>query len=112
MTIDEIKDSIIFSLTKELESDPDFNQEILCEKVDNAINEVIRARRYAQANYSQEKIESDIVNYLANIRNVSLYDYNQMGMDFQTNHSENGMNRSYMSRYRLFAGIIPLSRMV
>lgn len=110
MTIDELKTSIVDSLTVELESDPDFSEEILEGKVDNAINEVKLARRYAMAGYSDEKIESDIVNYISNIRDISLYDYNQVGMDFQSNHQENGTNRSFMSRYRLFYGIIPLAR--
>lgn len=109
MTIDELKDSVIESLTIELQNDPDFSEDILAEKVDNAVREVQLARRYAKAGYSTEKIETDIVNYLPNIRNISLYDYNQSGMDFQTNHQENGTNRSYMSRHRLFNGIIPLA---
>lgn len=110
MTIDELKTSIVDSLTVELESDPDFSEEILEGKVDNAINEVKLARRYAMAGYSDEKIESDIVNYISNIRNISLYDYNQSGIDFQTNSQENGTSRSFMSRHRLFYGIIPLAR--
>lgn len=110
MTIDELKESVIESLTVELESDPDFSEEILEEKVSNAINEVKLARRYAMAGYSDERIESDIVNYISNIRDISLYDYNQSGIDFQTNSQENGTNRSFMSRHRLFYGIVPLAK--
>lgn len=110
MTIDELKESVIEGLTAELESDPDFSAEILEQKVDNVINEVKQARRYAQAGYSDEQIETDIVNYISNIRNISLYDYNQSGIDFQTNSQENGTSRSFMSRHRLFYGIIPLAK--
>lgn len=110
MTIDELKNSIVESLTVELEDDPDFSEEILEQKVLNAINEVRLARRYAKAGYSESQIESDIENYISNIRNISLYDYNQSGMDFQTSHQENSMSRTYMSRHRLFNGIIPLAR--
>lgn len=112
MTIDELKDNIVESLTVELESDPDFSEEILEQKVVNAINEVKLARRYAIVGFPQKKIEADIVNYLPIIRDVSLYDYNQSGMDFQTNHQENGTNRSYISRSRLFNGIIPLAKVL
>ena len=110
MTIDELKESVIEGLATELESDPDFSAEILEQKVDNVINEVKLARRYAQAGYSDEQIETDIVNYISNIRNISLYDYNQSGIDFQTNSQENGTSRSFMSRHRLFYGIIPLAK--
>lgn len=110
MTIDELKESVIEGLTTELESDPDFSAEILEQKVDNVINEVKQTRRYAQSGYSDEQIETDIVNYISNIRNISLYDYNQSGIDFQTNSQENGTSRSFMSRHRLFYGIIPLAK--
>lgn len=112
MTIDELKESITEGLTVELESDPDFSDEILEEKVNNAVNEVILARRYKMAKYSDEQIEADIENYRSNIRDIALYDYNQSGMDFQSNHQENGINRSYTSRHRLFYGIVPLTRLV
>lgn len=109
MTIDELKTYIVDSLTVELESDPDFSAEILEEKVASVINEVIQARRYKRAGFSDERIEEDIVRYIAVIRNVSLYDYNQSGLDFESSHQENGTNRSFMSRHRLFYGITPIA---
>lgn len=112
MTIDELKESVIESLTIELENDPDFSEEILSEKVNNAVNEVIRARRYSRAGYTQEQIELDLSEYISNIRDISLYDYNQVGMDFQTSHQENGTQRTFMNRRYLFNGIIPLTQMV
>lgn len=112
MTIDELKETIIEGLMVELESDPDFSEEILEEKVNNAINEVILARRYKMAKYSDEQIEYDIANYKSNIRNIALYDYNQSGIDFQSSSQENGTLRSFMSRHRLFSGIVPLTRLV
>lgn len=112
MTVDELKDEIVDSLTIELEDDPDFNEDILIEKVDNAVNEVMLMRRYARARYSESQIESDIVSFRSNIRDISLYDYNQSGNDFQSNHQENGINRSYMSRHRLFNGITPIAKVL
>lgn len=112
MTIDELKESVIESLTTELDSDPDFSEEILEEKVNSVVNEVILARRYRMAGYTDEQIEADIENYISNIRNIALYDYNQSGLDFQSSHTENGTIRSYMSRHRLFSGIVPLSKTV
>jgi len=110
MTIDELKEEVITGLTVELNSDPDFSAEILEQKVENVVNEIIHARRYAQAGYSDERIEADMENYISNIRNIALYDYNQSGLDFQSSHTENGTSRSFMSRNRLFYGILPLAR--
>lgn len=111
MTIEELKASVVESLVIELQSDPDFSEDILEEKVNNAVNEVKMQRRYKSLHYTEDMIEADIVNFISNIRNIALYDYNQSGMDFQTNHQENGTNRSWMSRSRLLAGVIPLTKM-
>lgn len=112
MTIDELKTSVIEGLTVELTNDPDFSTEILQEKVNNAVNEVMRFRRYKQAKYTDSMIEADIVDFISNIRDIALYDYNQVGLDFQTNHQENGTVRTFMGRRYLFSGIIPLANSV
>lgn len=112
MTIDELKASVIESLVTELDSDPDFSEDILTEKVNNAVNEVKMQRRYKSVGYTDDMIEQDIVNFISNIHNIALYDYNQSGMEFQSNHQENGTNRSWMSRERLLSGIIPLTKLL
>ena len=112
MTIDELITNIVASLTLELESDPDFSSAILEEKVKNAVNEVKLARRYKQVGYSESMIEKDIEKYQSIIRDISLYDYNQSGIDFQTSHQENGTTRTFMTRRYLFNGVIPLANTV
>ena len=112
MTINELKESIIESLTTELESDPDFSEDILREKVTNAINEVKLARGYKRVKYSDAQIESDIERYQSIIRDISLYDYNQSGIDFQSSHQENGTTRTFMTRRYLFNGVVPLANSV
>ena len=109
MTIDELKDSVVDSLTVELKNDTDFSADILDEKVSNAIEEVKRARRYKSAAYSTERMESDIVDFISNIRNIALYDYNQNGIEFQNSSQENGTQRTFINRRQLFNGIIPLA---
>ena len=112
MTIDELKTSVIEGLTVELENEPDFSSEMLEEKVNNAVNEVMRSRRYKKAGYSQAQIEADIEDFISNIRNIALYDYNQIGGEFQTQSQENSVLRTYMNRRNLFSGIIPLAHTV
>lgn len=75
-------------------------------KVKNAIREVKRARNYPSY-YTDEMISKDIENYYSNIKEIALYDYNQIGAEGQTSHSENGTSRAWKDRKECFNGIIP-----
>lgn len=101
----------IFSdLQEELLPDPTFDRTLLLSKVKNALREVKRARKYPSY-YTEEQIQSDMYDYFSNIRNIALYDYNQIGAEYEESHSENSVSRSFVDRNKLFAGIIPLSRL-
>lgn len=75
-------------------------------KVKNAIREVKRARNYP-SHYTNEMISNDMENYYSNIKDIALYDYNQIGAEGQTSHSENGTSRTWKDRKECFNGIIP-----
>lgn len=105
-----LQDELIADLTVELENEPTFDLSKLTQKVINAIREVKKARKYP-SNYTEDMINKDIYNFYSNIRNIALYDYNQIGIEFQTSSSENGVSRSYMDRDKLFSGIIPLAKL-
>ena len=106
----QLEQELIADLTIELEiADENFNSQLLLSKVRNALREVKRARRYPKS-YSDERIEHDLYNYYSNIRNIALYDYNTIGMEFQESSSENSTSRTMSDRDKLFAGIIPLSK--
>lgn len=105
-----LQDELIADLTVELENEPTFDLSKLKQKVINAIREVKKARKYP-SNYTEDMINKDIYNFYSNIRNIALYDYNQIGIEFQTSSSENGVSRSYMDRDKLFSGIIPLAKL-
>ena len=109
MTKSELKQSIFDELSIELNNEPTFSGEILSIKIDNAIREVIRARRYP-ANYTEGMIDEDLSGFYSNIKNIALYDFNQIGAEFQSSSSENGENRQYTDRNKLFYGIIPFAR--
>ena len=105
-----LEQAIIDDLTAELQiADKNFNPDLLRSKVQNVLREVKRARKYP-ASYSDNQIMRDMENYYSNIRNLALYDYNTIGMEFQTSSSENSTSRSMEDRNKLFAGIVPLSR--
>lgn len=104
-----LQDELLSDLTNELEGEASFSSSTLKNKLVGAIREVKRARKYPSY-YTDEQIQTDLYEYYSNIRNIALYDYNKIGAEGETSHSENGVNRSYGDRDKLFAGIIPLSK--
>ena len=113
-TIDEnmtvsLENEVFEDLKVELSTDTTFDETLLLSKVKNALREVKRARKYPTY-YTDEQIERDMYDYFSNIRKIALYDYNQIGAEGQSSIGENGVNRTFVDRNSLFAGIIPLSR--
>lgn len=107
-----IEQEIFADLSAELSvSDNNFNETLLLSKVRNAMREVKRARNYPKS-YTGSQIETDMYDYFSNIRNIALYDYNQIGAEGQSLSSENGTSRSYIDRDKLFCGICPFVRVL
>ena len=109
--MDEMIAAIIDDLTTELQDTPDFNVNLLTLKVNGAVRDVIRARAYPDG-VKDLGIEDDIINYRSQIENIARYDYTQIGVEYEASHSENGISRTWGTRERLFAGIIPVSRVI
>ena len=109
MVGESLTTEVMESLESELSKESGFDALILEAKINNAIKEVIKARRYP-ASYSEDQINNDLSNYYSNIRNIALYDYNMSGAEYQQSHSENGISRSYVNRKELFSGILPIAR--
>lgn len=109
MTIDEMKTAICDELSVELKNEPTFSGDLLAIKVDNAVREVMRARRYPSY-YSEAMKENDLVGFYSNIKNIALYDFNQIGVEFQSSSTENGENRAYTDRNKLFYGVVPFAK--
>lgn len=107
-----LEQEIFADLSAELSvSDENFNETLLLSKVRNSMREVKRARNYPKA-YTDSQIEADMYDYFSNIRNIALYDYNQIGAEGQTSSGENGTSRSYVDRNKYFAGICPFVRVL
>lgn len=110
--MDDMIREIIEDLTVELQDRPGFNADVLKIKVNNALREVCMARGYLAAGYSDEMINDDIVRFYTNIRNIALFDISQqVGAEFNSSLSENGIYRTYRDRDKLFVGIIPLTKL-
>jgi CRISPR-associated endonuclease Csn1 len=46
---------------------------------------------------------------ITTVKNVALYDYNQIGAEFQESHSENSVSRSWKEREKLYSSVVPIA---
>lgn len=107
-----LEEEVFTDLSAELSvSDENFNETLLLLKVRNAMREVKRARNYPKS-HTNIQIEEDMYGYFSNIRNIALYDYNQIGAEGQSSSGENGISRSYVDRDKYFSGIFPFVRVI
>ena len=100
---------LIIEILEDLKTELGLKEEsdiaVLTSKVKNAYREVKRARNYSP-HHSEEFIENDMEKFYSNIRSLALYDFNQVGAEFQSNHSENGYNRSWVDRKECLSGVV------
>lgn len=108
----ELQKEIVNDLTIELKDEPTFNEAVLQSKVKNAIREVRLRRNYTATSYSEEMIQCDLYNYYSVIKNLALYDYNQIGAEFQTSHSENSVSRTWVDREKILNGVVAFVRVL
>lgn len=101
----ELELELYDDLESELPIDNTSDTDILFAKIKNAIREIKRTRNY-QSHHSEDFIQNDLMNYYSNIRELVVYDFNQIGVEGQVSHSENGTNRSWKSRRECFDGIV------
>ena len=97
-------EEILKDLTNELGLTKDYDVAVLTSKVKNAYREVKRTRNY-QICHTQAFIDKDMMNFYSNIRELALYDFNQVGGEGQVSHSENGTSRAWKDRKECFNGI-------
>lgn len=103
--MEQLIQDIVSDLTIELEpTDPRFNAAVLEVKVRNAIREVRMRRNYPKT-YSDEQITTDLNNYYSSILNIARYDYNQIGAEGESEHTESSVSRKWVDREKLFHGI-------
>ena len=95
---------ILEDLTTELGLKKDSDIAVLTSKVKNAYREVKRTRNY-QSYHSQEFIDKDMENFYSNIRELALYDYNQVGVEGQVSHNSNVTSRTWKDRKECLSGV-------
>lgn len=105
-SIEGLQNELVADLKTELKNDPNFDEDILKAKVKNAIKDVRQRRNYGATAYKEDSIAEDLESYYSVIRNVALYDYNQIGAEGQVSHDENSVNRVWVDRNKLFNGVV------
>ncbi len=95
---------VLEDLVTELDLLEDSDIAILTSKIKNAYREVKRARNY-QPEHTQTFIDKDMENFYSNIRELALYDFNQVGVEGQVGSVENGISRTYKSRRECLDGV-------
>lgn len=103
--MESLLNEILEDLGKELElSEGDSKIAALTSKIKNAIREVRLKRNYPE-HFTEEQIVKDLQKHYSNIRELALYDFNQVGAEGQTSHNENGTNRTWKSRNDCLIGV-------
>lgn len=108
----EYEQNIVQSIALEMKNDPSFNPDIVASKVASVVRELIQRRRYNKSGMGEEAILDDLENYYPQVLNVARYDFNTIGVEGQERHTENGIDRTFMERGKLWAGVVPIGRVI
>lgn len=103
--ISVLKSEIVNDLTIELQSEPTFAAEVLDIKVKGAIHDVMRVRNYGATSKTDAQILADLYGYYSTIVNLARYDYNQVGAEGQSQHTENSVGRTWVDRNSILRGV-------
>lgn len=107
-----LQEELIAELTTELSKDPAFDAELLKAKVIGAIREVKRRRNYSATSFDEKRIDEDLHDYYSVIRDVALFDYNQIGAEGQKSHNENSVSRTWVDREDLFKSVCAFVKVI
>lgn len=112
-TATELQQKIIEELKVELCSEPTFKEEILEVKVSDSYRKIRAIKGYDKIGMSDEDIDDDLnKNHYQDIKDLAKYRYALLGADFQTNHTENGVSRTWRNESNILSGIIPYAHIV
>lgn len=100
----ELQQDLEVELVSELHTEAD--KALLSSKIKGAYREVKGKRNY-QEHHTEEFINKDMEKMYAIIEYLALYDWNHIGGEGQTSHSENGTSRTWHSRDEILAKVVP-----
>lgn len=116
-TLEGLKEEIMTDLAAQLSGEVGYSESVARSKLNVAFKEVMQARTVKfggkyPSSMTEEEIVEDFSQFYSHIFNLALFDYNTIGIEFQTSSTENSTTRTFRDRDRLFNGIVPLARMV
>lgn len=101
----DLANEILTELAVEFGDEPDYNVNVLKVKINQAIRKVRTRRNYAVTDMSEEDIQKDLYNYYSVIFALAEYYYNQRGGEYESQHSEDGVNRTWIKEEELLRGV-------
>ena len=104
--INQIYESLKIEL--EITEGERFNPDLLLSKVKSAYRAVQTVRKYPKS-YTEAMIERDMENYYSQVKDIAMFDFNQIGAEGQTQYSQDGVSVHYVDRDKLFYGILPIA---
>lgn len=113
-TFDDLRNEIADEIKVELIAlgqEPMPSDDVIGLKVKDAMREAIRDRNYPDG-YSETRMLADIEKFYINIKAKAFCKINQIGMEFETSHTENGFARTFIEYQKLSQGINPIARIM
>ena len=105
----ELNTDLEAELASELHGDSD--KVLLSSKVKGAYYTVRRKRNY-QEHHTDEFIDRDMKSMYDIVKELAMYDWNHVGAEGETNHSENGISRTWNARESILMEITPFATVV
>ena len=102
--------SIATAIALEMGKDPSFDADIVASKVSSVVRELIQRRRYSKTQMTDSQIADDLENFYPQVLNVARYDFNTIGAEGEDRHTENGVDRTFTERNKMWSGVVPIGR--
>lgn len=107
--MEALLNEILNDLASELGLTEDSDLAVLSSKIKSAIREVQMHRNYPD-HFTEAQIEADLKRHYSNIRELALYDFNQVGAEGQMSHNENSTSRTWKDRKECLNGVFAFCR--
>ena len=107
-----LKTAIFNALKVELQHEPLFREDVLEQKVNDAVSELKRRRCYSNTTMSETQVLADLEEHYTVIKQAALVYYNRMGSEGESVHYENTVHRSFFHEDDIFSGVIPFVKIL
>lgn len=107
--LEELNTDLEAEFASELHDDSD--KALLSSKVKGAYYTVRRKRNY-QEHHTEEFIDKDMKSMYDIVKELAMYDWDHVGAEGETSHSENGINRSWNPRENILRDVTPFATVV